>query len=41
MPAGLVRRDYLDGGLTPAKLATRYNVSTEAMGIRVAALGLV
>jgi Zn-dependent peptidase ImmA (M78 family) len=41
MPAGLVRRDYVDAELDPGQLATRYNASAEAMGIRVSALGLV
>lgn len=41
MPAGLVRADYLSDNFTPERLATRYRVSREAMGIRLTTLGLV
>lgn len=40
MPAGLVRRDVVEGGLRSEELAERYAVSTEAMGIRLSVLGL-
>ncbi len=41
MPAGMVRDDWLDGHQDAAWLATRrYKVSQEAMGIRLAVLGL-
>jgi Zn-dependent peptidase ImmA (M78 family)/DNA-binding XRE family transcriptional regulator len=40
MPAGLVRRDRVEGHMTPSKLAARYRVSEEAMGIRLSTLGL-
>jgi Zn-dependent peptidase ImmA (M78 family) len=40
MPAGLISHDHLDTGLTVARLAARYKVSSEAMGIRLSVLGL-
>jgi len=40
MPAGLVRRDYLESGLGVSDLATHYKVSSEAMGVRISVLGL-
>jgi Zn-dependent peptidase ImmA (M78 family)/plasmid maintenance system antidote protein VapI len=40
MPAGWVRSDFVDRGLRVVKLARRYQVSQEAMGIRLATLGL-
>ncbi|MHB8469031.1 MAG: ImmA/IrrE family metallo-endopeptidase [Gaiellaceae bacterium] len=39
MPASMVRDDRR-AGMTPAQLAKRYGVSKEAVGIRVASLGL-
>lgn len=41
MPAGMVRDDWLAADQNAAELATRrYQVSQEAMGIRLAVLGL-
>jgi Zn-dependent peptidase ImmA (M78 family)/transcriptional regulator with XRE-family HTH domain len=40
MPAGLVRADYLANQLSIGELADRYEVSPEAMGIRLSVLGL-
>jgi hypothetical protein len=40
MPAALVRRDYLARNAGVGELAEQYNVSPEAMGIRISVLGL-
>jgi Zn-dependent peptidase ImmA (M78 family) len=40
MPAGLIRQDWMAERQTPARLAKRYQVSQEAIGIRLASLGL-
>ncbi|MDX6438991.1 MAG: hypothetical protein QOF45_1574 [Gaiellaceae bacterium] len=40
MPAGLIRQDWAEEGATAPRLAKRYGVSQEAIGIRLASLGL-